>query len=92
MTPLEEAVHIFDGLQGSREFWLMENDGHGSGASAHMGGYPRFHAVADWLSDVLEGRKPPHFDRKVVLHPNRGRGPYAADASGFFLPERLHVE
>jgi len=92
MTPLEEAVHIFEGLRESREFWLMENDGHGSGASAHMGGYPRFHAVADWLSDVLEGRKPPHFDRKVVLHPNRGSGPYSADAPGFFLPERLRAE
>jgi pimeloyl-ACP methyl ester carboxylesterase len=92
MTPLEEAVHIFETLKAPREFWLMENDGHGSGPSGHLGGYHRLHAVADWMLDLLEGRKPAYFDRKVVLHPNRGRGVYAADAPGFFLPERLQVE
>ncbi len=92
MTPLEEAVQVFEGLKCPREFWLMENDGHGSGPSAHVGGYHRLHPVADWLLDVLEGRKAGHFDRKVVLHPNRGRGVYASNAPGFFLPERLDVE
>lgn len=92
MTPLEEAVHIFDNLKTPKEFWLMENDGHGSGPSAHLGGYHRLHAVADWMLDVLEGRKARDLNRKVVLHSNRGRGVYAAHAPGFLLPERLQVE
>jgi hypothetical protein len=48
--------------------------------------------MADWLLDVLEGRKPADLNRKVVLHPERGRGPYGPDAPGFLLPERLRVE
>jgi hypothetical protein len=92
MTPLETAVEIFEGLKCPREFWLMENDGHGSGPSSHLGGYHRLHAVADWMLDALEDRLPAKLDRKVVIHTNRGRGVYAADAPGFFLPERLQVE
>ncbi|MHB1159904.1 MAG: alpha/beta hydrolase family protein [Chloroflexota bacterium] len=92
MTPLEEAVHIFDGLRGPKEFWLMENDSHTPFLYPHLGGYPAFGAMADWLLDVLEGRKPADLNRKVVLHPDRGRGVYGADAPGFFLPERLRVE
>ncbi|MCC7486991.1 MAG: prolyl oligopeptidase family serine peptidase [Burkholderiales bacterium] len=92
MTPLEEAVDIFEALKGPREFWLMENDGHGSGPSSHLGGYHRLHAVADWMLDALAGRKDARLDRKVVIHPNRGRGVYAAGAPGFFLPERLEAE
>ena len=45
-----------------------------------------------WLLDVLEGRKPPNLNRKVVLHADRGLGVYGPDAPGFFLPERLRVE
>lgn len=92
MTPLEEAVHIFDGLRGPKEFWLMEDDAHTPFLYPHLGGSPAFHAMADWLLDVLEGRKPADLNRKVVLHPDRGRGPYGPDAAGFFLPERLRGE
>jgi pimeloyl-ACP methyl ester carboxylesterase len=92
MTPLEEAVQIYESLKCPKEFWLMENDGHGSGPSGHMGGYHRLHGVADWVLDVLEGRKRGRFERKVVVHPNRGLGVYSADAPGFCLPERLQVE
>jgi pimeloyl-ACP methyl ester carboxylesterase len=92
MTPLEEAVEIFEGLQGPKEFWLTENDAHTPFLYPHLGGYPAFNAMADWLLDALEGRKPASLNRKVVLHPDRGRGPYGADAPGFFLPERLRVE
>lgn len=92
MTPLEEAVRIFEGLRGPKEFWLMEGDAHTPFLYPHLGGYPAFNAMADWLSDVLAGRKPADFDRKVVLHPDRGRGPYGPDAPGFLLPERLRVE
>jgi pimeloyl-ACP methyl ester carboxylesterase len=92
MTPLEEAVHIFEGLRGPKEFWLMEDDAHTPFLYSHLGGYPAFNAMADWLLDVLEGRKPGDLNRKVVLHPDRGRGPYGPDAAGFFLPERLRVE
>ena len=92
MTPLEEAVEIFEGLRGPKEFWLMENDAHTPFLYPHLGGYPAFNAMADWLLDVLEGRKPANLNRKVVLHPERGRGPYGVDAPGFYLPERLRVE
>ncbi len=92
MSPLDEAVHIFDGLRGPKEFWLMENDAHTPFLYPHLGGYAAFNAMADWLLDVLEGRKPANLNRRVVLHPDRGRGPYGADAPGFFLPERLRVE
>jgi hypothetical protein len=85
-------VHIFDGLRGPKEFWLMEDDAHTPFLYPHLGGSPAFHAMADWLLDVLEGRKPADLNRKVVLHPDRGRGPYGPDAAGFFLPERLRVE
>ena len=92
MTPLEEAVEIFEGLNCPKEFWLTENDSHTPFLYPHLGGYPAFHAMADWLLDALEGRKPADLRRKVVLHPDRGRGPYGPNAPGFFLPERLQVE
>ncbi len=92
MTPLEEAMRIFDGLRAGKEFWLMENDAHTPFLYPHLGGSPAFNAMADWLLDALEGRKPADLDRKVVLHPDRGRGPYGPDAPGFFLPERLRCE
>jgi pimeloyl-ACP methyl ester carboxylesterase len=92
MTPLDEAVQIFEGLRGPKEFWLMENDAHTPFLYSHLGGYPAFNAMADWLLDVLEGRKPANLNRKVVLHPDRGVGPYGPQAPGFCLPERLRVE
>ncbi len=92
MTPLEEAVKIFEGLNCPKEFWLTENDAHTPFLYPHLGGYPAFHAMADWLLDALEGRKPSDLNRKVVLHPDRGRGQYGREAPGFFLPERLLVE
>ncbi len=92
MTPLKEVVEIFDGLRGPKEFWLTENDAHTPFLYPHLGGYPAFNAMADWLLDVLEGRKPANLNRKVVLHADRGSGVYGPDAPGFFLPERLQVE
>jgi pimeloyl-ACP methyl ester carboxylesterase len=92
MTPLKEAVDIFEGLPGPKEFWLTENDAHTPFLYPHLGGYPAFNAMADWLLDVLEGRKPANLNRKVVLHADRGLGVYGPDAPGFFLPERLRVE
>lgn len=92
MTPLKEVVEIFEGLRGPKEFWLTENDAHTPFLYPHLGGYPAFNAMADWLLDVLEGRKPANLNRKVVLHADRGRGVYGPDAPGFFLPERLQVE
>jgi pimeloyl-ACP methyl ester carboxylesterase len=92
MTPLKEVVEIFEGLKGPKEFWLTENDAHTPFLYPHLGGYPAFNAMADWLLDFLEGRKPANLNRKVVLHADRGRGVYGPDAPGFFLPERLKVE
>jgi pimeloyl-ACP methyl ester carboxylesterase len=92
MTPLEEALEIFEGLNAPKEFWLTESDAHTPFLYPHLGGYPAFHAMADWLLDVLEDRKPRDLSRKVVLHPERGRGVYGPDAPGFFLPERLQVQ
>jgi len=92
MTPLEDALPIFEGLRGPKEFWVMENDDHTPFLYPHLGGFPAFHAMADWLLDALEGRKPANLNRKVVLHPNRGKGPYGPEAAGFFLPERLRVD
>jgi esterase/lipase len=91
ITPLKEAVEIFEGLRGPKEFWLLENDAH-TPLSPHLGGYPAPGAMADWLLDVLEGRKSANLNRKVVLHTERGKGVYGPDAPGFFLPERLRVE
>jgi len=92
MTPLKEAVEIFEGLRGPKEFWLTENDAHTPFLYPHLGGYPAFNAMADWLLDTLEGRKPANLNRKVVLHADRGHGVYGPNAPGFFLPERLQVE
>ena len=92
MTPLEEALEIFEGLNCPKEFWLTENDAHTPFLYPHLGGYPAFHAMADWILDALEGRKPKDLNRKVVLHPDRGTGVYGPDAPGFYLPERLQVQ
>lgn len=92
MTPLEEAVGLYDALRAPKEFWLMENDAHTPFLYPHLGGYPAFNAMADWLLDALEGRKPAGMNRKVVLHPDRGAGQYGPEAPGFFLPDRLRVE
>jgi pimeloyl-ACP methyl ester carboxylesterase len=92
MTPLEEAVEIFEDLKGPKEFWLTENDAHSSPTNPHLGGSSPAGAMADWLLDVLEGRKQANLNRKVVLHADRGKGVYGPDAPGFFLPDRLGVE
>lgn len=92
MTPLEEAQRLWEGVRGQKEFWLCENDAHSPFIYSHLGGVPAFGAMADWLLDVMEGRKPADLNRKVVLHADRGRGQYGPEAPGFFLPERLMVE
>jgi signal transduction histidine kinase len=57
MSPLDEAVELFEGLRCPKEFWLMENDAHTPFLYPHLGGYPAFNAMAESLERNEQARR-----------------------------------
>lgn len=89
LCPLDEAVEVFSRIPEPKEIWVLEDAFHNLRAMPHFGGLDVDVLLADWLRDVLTGRRTPTGSRQVLVRKASGEGPYGGDVDGFLLPRRL---
>lgn len=94
LSPMDETLALFEELAGPKELWIFEDDFHSSGKGAggmkHLGGLSLYPFLADWLKTALEGRLPANLNRKVLIHPSYGAGPYGPEGKEFISLRSKH--
>lgn len=93
LSPLDETLEVFSRVAGPKELWVMEDDFHGSGkwggtGLSNLGGLMVFPIMADWLSDILTGKRVPEGERKILIPNGKGEGPYSPEVPDFTLRTR----
>ncbi len=88
LTPLEDALEIFEMVKGPKELWVIEDAFHGMNDYDHFGQLDHEILLADWLGDALAGNAPVKDGARVLVQKDKGNGVYGEAAKGFMLPER----
>jgi pimeloyl-ACP methyl ester carboxylesterase len=92
LSPLDESIAVFDEVAGPKELWVLEDDFHGTGRAGsggpNFGGMTVFPVLADWLADVLFGRREVAAERRAFIRSTRGPGQYAEATPDFSLRSR----
>ena len=86
--PIEEVLDVYRLVPPPKELWVIENGFHNPIGTSNFGGTGFFGVLADWLNDVLAGKKPADLDRLVLIPVRGGAGPYSDPVPGILLPER----
>jgi pimeloyl-ACP methyl ester carboxylesterase len=95
LTPLADAIALYDDLAGPKELWVLENDFHSShrtSGSQNLAGMSVIPFMIDWLGDVLAGRLKPGHERKVFIRESSGLGPFSPEVAGFTLRDLAPAE
>jgi dipeptidyl aminopeptidase/acylaminoacyl peptidase len=87
--PIEEVVEVYKTVPAPKELWVIENGFHNPIGTSNFGGTGFFGVLADWMNDVLTGKKPADLDQIVIIPVLGGAGPYSEPVRGIFLPERV---
>lgn len=85
---LEAAVEFFEELAGPKELWVFENEFHRVTEREGIAGLNIYPFMADWLRDALDGKHPTDLRKIVLIHQDRGPGPYTAPVRSLYLPGR----
>ena len=92
LAHLEDVLEVYEKVAGPRELWVVENDFHSPRGIENFGGTDFYGYLADWLRDALNGRKPKDLNKQILVRQKDAPGPYAEQAPGIFLPERLGLK
>lgn len=91
LCPLDEAIPIWEEIQGPREMWVLEDDFHSPPAIEGLGGEDVYYYMADFLRDAFDGKIEAGRDVTRVVPKKSGAGPYEPPTRGIYLPDRLNA-
>lgn len=92
LAHLEHVVAVYGKVGGPKELRVVENNFHSPRHIENFGGLDFFGYLADWLRDVLAGRKSADLKRVAFVREKDGLGAYGGPTPGIFPPERLGNE
>ena len=87
LSPLREALDVFDRVGGPKELWVIEDSFHPLRNLEQLGTLVPDVFLADWLRDAFDGRAPRENGRKVYLRTSNA-GPYSPAVPSFDVPSR----
>jgi hypothetical protein len=91
LSPLEDALEVFERVRGPKEMWVIEDAFHPLRNQDQFAKLNPELFIADWLRDALAGTAPIESGRKVLVSADRGEGMYGDGVAGYLLPERADL-
>ncbi len=86
LSPVEEALAIFNEMSCPKELWILENEFHRVWAMEGLGGLDLNPFAIDWLRDALDGKITADHNKTVYIRQKSGRAvfddPLPADHPG----------
>jgi hypothetical protein len=73
LSPVEEALAVFDELTCPKELWILENEFHRVWGIEGFAGLDLNPFAVDWLRDALAGRIPADHDKVVYIRQKSGQ-------------------
>jgi pimeloyl-ACP methyl ester carboxylesterase len=86
---LEDVFPVYERLRGPKELWVVENSFHNPRFLENFGEIDFWGYLADWLLDVLAGRKPADLAQVLLIRQREGLGPYSTSVDDVYLPGRI---
>ena len=73
LSPVEEALAIFNEMSCPKELWILENEFHRVWAMEGLGGLDLNPFAIDWLRDALDGKIKADHNKTVYIRQKSGR-------------------